>query len=133
MAKVDSHDVSHDIIKDTIKKEHLNMMQISARLGEIPQSLGQQMRDARSFKFNRFCEIMATMGYKVSVEPIGYCVVSKSYTDSVMETHNPAGLYVTPLDDGRYRVVDNREYKGSEIIFLSEGEMIAWLEATIKR
>lgn len=122
-----------EIIKELLEEEDIKNFTVSRYLGERTQDLNQQL-DMNDMKVERFAQIAAALGYRITLRKVGYRKVSRAYINSlsdpadtrnVNERANRTALFYT-LEDG-ITAVDNRAGKMIRMNFPSETDLLEYL------
>lgn len=95
-----------EILTQTLEQEKINRYELGKRYGLTKQAVYSLWRQG-DVTVKRFSEMMALLGYEVSINKRNYRMISKEEMEEIEESHEPRGLFFTE-SAGLYVVLDSR-------------------------
>lgn len=115
------------IIEECMKEKHLKQKDVARYMGENPRELNQRLRRLKDIKVGTFSDILAAMGFRLTVIDIGIKKVVKSFGVQI-EEYDIKGVFYYVDEVGSFIAIANIDEKLEKRVFLNEEDCIEWLE-----
>ncbi len=131
MKKVTQHisgENAQKVISECAEYRGMTYKELSSAMGEIRQTLNQQLRRQKDMKMRRFVEVMEYLGFEVVIVEREFRRVTPKAAREIMETGNPRGLFWAK-ENGAYIAVNSSGLETLCKEFSNSDEMRKWLSA----
>ena len=115
------------VITKGMKSRGVSQKELSSAMGEIPQSLNQQLRRQQDMKVRRFVEVMEYLGFEVMIVEREFRRVTPKAAREIIKEGSPRGLFWA-RENGLFIGIDSTGSEVSRMEFTNAKEMRKWFE-----